>query len=72
MLTARWLQIPHRRFHIAVPKPMLHGPEIDTRPEASGRKSRAELVQPEVILIELRPFRARFEAVEEIQFRIAP
>src|ERR1035438_6545231 len=43
LLTARGLQIPHCALHVGVTEPLLHGPQINTRPKTSRRKRCAEL-----------------------------
>src|SRR5690242_12002149 len=70
-LIARWLQITHRRFHIRMPEPLLYRPQVYPGPEASRSEGRSEFMQPEVFLVKLSAFGACFQAVEEIQFRIA-
>lgn len=54
-----------------MPKPLLHRPQINARPQTPRCKGRAKLVQPELFLVELGSFRASLQAVEEIQLRIA-
>ena len=58
-------QIPHRRFQILMPHPMLDRAQVNSSPEVSCRKCRAELVQPEVIRTELRAFCNRLAVVQE-------
>ena len=55
-----------------MPKPLLHSPQVNPGPQAPRRKRRAELVQPEVFLVDLSPFRAYLQAVKEVQLGIAP
>src|SRR5215469_10544598 len=52
-------------------EPLLHRTQVHARPQASCCERRAELVQPEVLLIELCPLRTRFQAIQKIQLRIA-
>src|SRR5579871_3331658 len=71
LLTPRRFQIPHRRLHIGVTEPLLHGAQIHTGPQTPRRERGTELVQPEIAVVEFRPLRARLQAIEKIQLRIA-
>src|SRR5262250_1124685 len=53
-----------------MPKPLLYGSQVDTRPQTTCRERRTELMQPEVILVEFGPFRTGLKAVEKIQLRV--
>jgi hypothetical protein len=59
-----WLA--HRRFHVGVTEPLLHGAQIDASPKAPGCERGAELVQPEVLRVELRALGNGLEIVEKI------
>jgi hypothetical protein len=48
LLTARWLQVSHGRFHVGMPQPLLHRAQIDSRTQGPGGKCRAKFMQPEV------------------------
>jgi hypothetical protein len=37
-----------------VTEPLLHGSQVNSRPQASSRERRSEFVQPEVLRVELR------------------
>jgi hypothetical protein len=72
LLTPGRLQVPHRRFHGRMAEPLLHSAQIDTRPKAPRCERRTKLVQPEVVLVELRTLDDALQAVEEVELRIAP
>lgn len=72
MLASRRLQVPHRALHVGVTKPLLNSPQIDAGPQRPRRKRCAELVQPEVLFIQLRPLGHSFQAIEKIELRLAP
>ena len=67
LVATRWLQIAHGRLHVRMTEPLLHRPQIHSSPQASSRKGRPELVQPKVVLVELRTCRACFQTVEKIR-----
>src|ERR1017187_10632930 len=71
MLAARRFEIPHRALHVGVAEPLLNRAQIDTSPQAPRSERGAELMEPEAIRVELRPFRYRFQAVEKIELRSA-
>jgi hypothetical protein len=68
LLTVRRLQMPHRRFHIAVPKPLLNRPQVNPRPQGSRRERRSELVEPEIVLCREWPV-LHTSSVEKVQLR---
>ena len=51
-------------------EPLLHRPQINPSPKAPRRERGPELVEPEVVLIELRPFCTRLQAVEKVQLML--
>jgi hypothetical protein len=71
MLAPRWLQIPHRRFHVGVTKPLLNCAQIDTSPKGPRSERRPELVEPKVVFIQLRALGHSFQTVEKIELWIA-
>src|ERR1700677_2538561 len=71
LLAARWLQIPHRRFHVGVTQPLLNGAKVNSSPKAFRGERRSEFVQPEIIRVELRTFCYGLETIQEIQLRSA-
>jgi hypothetical protein len=54
-----------------VSQSLLHRPQIDACPEAASREGRPELVQPEVVLVELRAHGAGLQPIQEIKLRVA-
>jgi hypothetical protein len=54
-----------------MPEPLLHRSQINPSPQTPSRKRRAEFVQLEIIHVELGAFGECFQAVEEIELRIA-
>jgi hypothetical protein len=50
-----------------VPEPALDGAEIDAGPQGPRCKRSAELVKPELLLIQLGPFGASLQTIEKIQ-----
>ena len=50
-LISGWFQVADDALQIGLAHPGHHGSEINARLEVSGRKSRPELVKPEVIRV---------------------
>jgi hypothetical protein len=53
-------------------EPLLHRTQVDACPEASRRERRSELVQPEILGVQFRALRDRFQIVRKFIFTSQP
>ena len=63
------LQVAHCAFHVAVPHPLLHGPQIYAAPQRPGCECCAEFMQPEVIGVQPGPLCYGFADIKKIELR---